>query len=373
MTSRAKNAGYTKEYNRLQILRLLRQQPVSRAELARLTGLTRAAISLIVEELIEEGMVKESAQSADAHTRGRTPVLLKLHPEGAYALGVRLTRKDYAIGLCNFRGHVVASRQQPLPKGPQQLVEHLADDAQMLLQENGVPRSKLLGVGVSAPGPVDAATGMLLNPPGFDAYHNFPLCSQLQQRLGLPILLENDANAAALYNYMDGQFAGKENFLLLMVDSGIGSGVIWNGRLLRGCELGHTSVDYRGPKCACGNWGCLETVASVPKILKAFPGYDSWEMLLESENGDNALKRQAEFLAAALVNFTNLLPVETILLAGQLHHCCARLAPMIQGALRGRTLSLGAEDIPILPALHTSDGALREACSVVIAQYLRIS
>lgn len=373
MTSGAKNAGYTKEYNRLQILRLLRQQPASRAELARLTGLTRAAISLIVEELITEGMVKESAQSADSHARGRTPVLLKLHPEGAYALGIRLTRQDCQIGLCDFRGRVLASRMLPLPKKAQQLIEPLAAAAEALLQEKGVPRNKLLGVGVSAPGPVDASAGILLNPPGLDAYHNFPLCSRLQQRLGLPVLLENDANAAALYNYMDGQFSGKENFLLLMVDSGIGSGVILNSRLLHGCELGHTSVDYRGPKCACGNRGCLETFASVPRILKAFPGYDSWEALLDSEDADSALKRQAGFLAAALVNFTNLLSVETVLLSGQLHSCCDRLIPMIQGALRGRTLSPGAEDIPILPALHTPDGAVREACSVVIARYLKIS
>ena len=106
--SGAKNAVYTREYNRLLILRHLRQQPASRAELARQTGLTRAAISIITEELMDDGFIKESSHPAD-HSRGRTPVLLKLHPDGAYAVGVCLTRQECRVGLCDFRGRLLGS------------------------------------------------------------------------------------------------------------------------------------------------------------------------------------------------------------------------------------------------------------------------
>ena len=227
----AKNAVYTKEYNRLLILRHLRQQPASRAELARLTGLTRAAISLITEELIDGGFIKESSQSVD-HGRGRTPVLLKLHPDGAYAVGICLTRQDCRVGLCDFRGRLLGSRTMPLPKRPQALAEAVGSAVEALVEENAVPREKLLGAGVVTPGPVDAKSGTILNPPGFAAFHGFAICDSLGQRLGLPVLLENDANAAALHNYMDGQFPGKDNFLLLLVDSGVGSGAIVDGKLL---------------------------------------------------------------------------------------------------------------------------------------------
>lgn len=368
----AKNAGFTKEYNRLQILRLLRQQPASRAELARLTGLTRAAISLITEELIGEGVVKESSQTADGHCRGRTPVLLKLHPNGAYAVGIRLTRQDCRVGLCDFRGRLLGQTQLPLPKKAAAITEPLAAAVESLLLEHAVPRQRLLGVGVAAPGPVDREGGIILNPPGFDAFHGFAICQGLQQRLGIPVLLENDANAAALHNYMDGQFSGKENFLLLMVDSGVGSGAILDGKLLHRCELGHTSIDYRGPKCACGNRGCVEMFAATPRILKAFPGYDDWDKLVSSEDGDGALKLQAKYLASAIVNFTNLLPMETVLLSGQLRSCADRLAPMILSELHGRALSLDKQAVTVLPALYTPDGSVQEACSIVIGRYLHI-
>ena len=367
----AKNAVYTKEYNRLLILRHLRQQPASRAELARLTGLTRAAISLITEELIDGGFIKESSQSVD-HGRGRTPVLLKLHPDGAYAVGICLTRQDCRVGLCDFRGRLLGSCTMPLPKRPQALAEAVGSAVEALVEENAVPREKLLGAGVVTPGPVDAKSGTILNPPGFAAFHGFAICDSLGQRLGLSVLLENDANAAALHNYMDGQFPGKDNFLLLLVDSGVGSGAIVDGKLLHRCELGHTSIDYRGPKCACGNRGCLETFAATPRILKAFPGYDSWERLVDSEDGDSALKLEAKYLASAIVNFINLLPAQTVLLTGQLRACAQRLAPMIRAELCGKALLLDKGEITILPALQTPEGGVQASCSVVIGRYLGI-
>jgi predicted NBD/HSP70 family sugar kinase len=369
--SNAKNAGYTKEYNRLQILRYLRQQPASRAELARRTGLTRAAISLITEELMASGFIKESGQSID-HGRGRTPVLLKLHPDGAYAVGICLTRQDCRVGLCDFRGRLLGSRSMPLPKRAQELAAVVGSAVETLVEENSVCKEKILGAGVVTPGPVDAQSGIILNPPGFSAFHGFAICESLRQRLGLPVLLENDANASALHNYMDGQFPGKENFLLLLVDSGVGSGAIMDGKLLRRCELGHTSIDYRGPKCACGNRGCLETFAATPRIMKAFPGYDSWESLMKSEEGDGALKLEAKYLASAIVNFTNLLPAQTVLLTGQLRDHAERLAPMIQAELCGKALLLDKGAITILPALHTPEEGVQASCSVVIGRYLGI-
>lgn len=363
----AKNAGYTKEYNRQQILRLLRQQPLSRADLARQTGLTRAAISLIVDELMADGMVKESALPADGHVRGRTPVLLKLRHEGAYAVGVRLTRRECRVGLCDLRGGVLCAQTLPLPENGHGLTELLASTVDAILRD--VPRQKVLGVGVSAPGPLDAQNGVILNPPGFEAYHGFAM-EGIARRLGLPVWLENDANAAALHNYMDGDFPGRDNFLLLTVNGGIGSGVIRRGKLLHECELGHMSLDLQGAKCACGNRGCLELLASNNSILSRFPKFDSWEALMASSKADEAMELQGSYLAAALVNFFNLMPVDTVLLGGSAE--TERLAPIIRRHMQGRTLWLGGRELPVLPALHTPDSDIREAASIALGRWLRI-
>lgn len=365
--SNAKNAGYTKEYNRQQILRLLRQQPQSRADLARQTGLTRAAISLIVEELMAEGLVKESVLSADTHSRGRTPVLLKLRQEGGYAIGVRLTRSRFRVGLCDLRGGVLRSQTLPLPENGAALIEILEQAANDLLQE--IPRDRVLGVGVSAPGPLDAQKGVILNPPGFEAYHGFEV-AEIAQRLKLPVWLENDANAEALHNYMDGDFPGRNSFLLLAINGGIGSGVIRKGKLLHECELGHVSLDLNGPQCACGNRGCLEMLASNSAILAAYPQYQSWEGLMASPQAEEALERQGKYLASALVNFLNLMPVETVLLGGSAE--TERLVPIIRKHMAGRTLWLDGGSLPVLPALNAPDGDIREAAAIVIGRWLRI-
>ena len=365
--SNAKNAGYTKEYNRQQILRLLRQQPLSRADLARHTGLTRAAISLIVEELMAEGLVKESVLPADTHSRGRTPVLLKLRHEGAYALGVRLTRTKCRVGLCDLRGGVLCARTLPLPENGTALTDALAVTAEELLQN--IPRDKVLGVGVSAPGPLDAQEGVILNPPGFEAYHGFRV-SGIAQRLELPVWLENDANAEALHNYMDGDFPGRDSFLLLAINGGIGSGVIRRGKLLHECELGHVSLDLNGPLCACGNRGCLEMLATNDRILQQFPGFDRWDALMASPRADEAIDLQGKYLAGALVSFFNLMPVETVLLGGDAE--TARLAPVIRKHMEGRTLWLDGRSLSVLPALRAADGDIRSAAAIVLGRWLRI-
>ena len=365
--SNAKNAGYTKEYNRQQILRHLRREPVSRAELARRTGLTRAAISLIVDELMAEGMVKESVLPADTHGRGRTPVLLKLRHEGAYALGLRLTRRSCRVGLCDLRGGVLRTRTLPLPENGAALTEVLGSAVDELLQD--IPRERVLGMGVSAPGPLDAQQGVILNPPGFEAYHGFGM-SGISQRLGMPVWLENDANAEALHNCMDGDFSGRDSFLLLTVNGGVGSGVIRRGKLLHECELGHVSLDLNGPLCPCGNRGCLEMLASNRSILARFPQYDSWDALMASPQGEEALALQGQYLAAALVSFFNLMPVDTVLLGGSAE--TERLAPIIQAHMAGRTLWLGGRTVPVLPALRAPDGDIRSAAAIVLGRWLKI-
>lgn len=371
-----KNSAYTKLYNRRRLLGILRQMPTSRAELARRMGLTRAAISLIVDELMAEGLIRESSAQPESVGPGRTPTMLKICDGAYYAVGVSLRRSGCKVGLEDLAGTLLAWQDVALDPGQpaRQRVTRIAQGVQALLEEGGIPRDRLLGVGVAAPGPVDRAAGCLLNPPDFPGWENCPVASLLSEQLGVPVYLDNDASAAAMYNYMEHDFPEKENFALLFVDCGVGSGIISQGKVLRSlggftCELGHTSIDFRGPKCSCGNRGCLERYASIDRLTEEF-GYHSWAALMASPDREKALDREADYLAAGIVNLCNLVRLEAVLLGGRLHSCSRELLPRLESRVAGRILS--QTPIRFLPALHNAESYVRSACSVAFCRFLEI-
>src|SRR5699024_8746902 len=157
-----RNADYTKEYNRKAVLRILRHNAVSRAELARATGLTRAATSLIVEDLRNLGIVTELAPQSVGRGRSATP--LALRPDCYYALAVDLARKGCSVGLCDMAGNLLQCR-----KIPEQ--DNLAIIAELKAILETVERDKVLGIGISSPGPLDCENGRILNPPRFERWH----------------------------------------------------------------------------------------------------------------------------------------------------------------------------------------------------------
>lgn len=369
---RARNADYTKEYNRKEVLRLLRRTPMSRAELARATGLTRAATSLIADELLQDGIVTELPPRAVSGARGRLATPLCLVPECYYTLGVQLNRCDCVVGLCDFSGDLLKQKQLEL--------EH-ADPAAMIeaLKEMcyGVDTSRILGIGICAPGPVDAHKGQILNPPRFDRWHGVCLASLLSDALQMPAYLENDACALALHQLEVGK---SQNFLLLLVDSGVGSGIVTRGKLLGGagnfsCELGHTSICYDGKVCACGNRGCLEAYAAIPHLL-AGTSYQSWQQLIDHLDTDSEAQalfhQEAEYLSAGIINLLNLIQLDTVYLAGDICYGFSKLAPILQQKIHTRALARNAGPAQILLADYHPDARILAACNIAAFRHLLI-
>ena len=192
MTQKPRNADYTKEYNRKAVLRILRRQAMSRAELARATGLTRAAASLIVEELLNAGVVTELAPQSAGRGRSATP--LALRPDSYYALAVDLARKGCTVGLCDIGGNLLQCRE--LPEQGDMVAAIIGALASLL---ETVDKSKVLGIGISAPGPLDSESGRILNPPRFERWHGVDIGKRLSSALGLPAYLEHDVCAMALH------------------------------------------------------------------------------------------------------------------------------------------------------------------------------
>lgn len=355
-----KNSAYTKQYNRRRVLSLLRQTPMSRAELARQMGLTRAALSLITEELISEGLVRESKSICRTPGPGRFPTLLKLQGDAMYAVGVSLERDVCYVGVEDLSGKILKKKHI----APERL-EDLLRTVKTMLKD--LPKEKVLGIGVAAPGPVDSENGMILNPPNFEKWAGCPICKELSQATGLPAWLENDANAAALYNRRSSDFAEKDNFLLLYVSDGVGSGAVSQGRLLRSCELGHVSIDYHGAPCSCGNRGCLEQYASLKHLAKSF-GFSTWQELMESDRREEALNKEAEYLSAAILNFSNMISIGAVLLDGQLQPFSSEILPLIRERISGRSMS--GKQISLLPAISDQYTPIRSACSTVFSRWL---
>ena len=276
---------------------------ISRAELARATGMTRAAASLIAEELLNAGVVTELAPQSAGRGRSATPLVLR--PDSYYALAVDLARKGCTVGLCDIGGKLLQCRE--LPEQGDMVAAIIGALASQL---ETVDKSRILGIGISAPGPLDCESGRILNPPRFERWHGVDIGKRLSSALGLPAYLEHDVCAMALHQQNTGC---SRNFMLLFIDIGIGAAIVSDGELLGNFtgELGHTTIRFDGRLCECGNRGCLETYASIPALLEG-SGFRDWFDLVDHADEPEArrlLDQEAVYLSAGLINLLNLIPV----------------------------------------------------------------
>lgn len=323
------NAAQMKRMNRLRVLRLIRRGPVARSELAAETGLTRAAMSLIVTDLLNEGLLVEVGPRQSKG--GRKAVLLELRPQYACAMGVNISRTGAEVGVIDLAGELLS--WAPADVNPASRAATLLSIKQALrrVQVSGTsPESPCLGLGVSTPGPVDVMSGMILNPPNFEVWHGVKLCDELRGIAGGDVFLANNSQALTLAERARGKGRDFSNFILLVVDSGIGAGIIRDGELYTGwhgfgSELGHTSINYNGPECNCGLRGCVELYGATPAVLerarKTHPQLAKWEDFVDlAYTGDRTCRRlmdeQARAIATALVNSLNLLELEAVILTG---------------------------------------------------------
>jgi predicted NBD/HSP70 family sugar kinase len=315
---------------------------LSRVELAEVTGLTAGTITNVVRDLILGGLVHEVGRSPSA--RGTPRRLIQINPEAGFAVGVQLDRCTTTVVLVDFAGRTLATIGLPgAGQGsPPDTLGALAEQIDGLLAGAGVGRDRVLGVGLVTHGPQDRDRGTLLTTQPTPQWREYPLTRTLSEALAVPVLLENDATAAAIGE----QWAGAvptATFGVLYMASGIGGGVVVDGEVYRGrasntIEIGHVSMDPAGVPCACGNRGCLEAMAGPSAIvaqavrnqdlvarLSLHGGLD--ETLADFEHlaraalrGDDdahaLLAESAHQLGQAAVTLVNLFDLDTIVLAG---------------------------------------------------------
>ena len=312
---------------------------------------------------------------------GRTPVPLMISAEAGYAVGVYLNRDGCTAGIVNMCGQLLTKKRIRFDSGMKQdKVTTMLDTIQELIRECNLPWEKIVGVGVSAPGPLDGESGRILNPPRFDLWHYTDIGPMLQESLNLPVYLENNASCLARYNHGKPEAGGSEDFLLLLVDSGVGSGVVSHGKVLKGAgyftsELGHSSINYRGRRCACGNVGCLEAYASMPNLLKDTE-FETWKELIDeqlaSERARKVLRQEAEYLAAGIVNTAHMVSIDTVLLAGEIYYGAEYFGPIVEEIVNSRMLRRDILPIRVLPSCSSPDATVLAAADVAFGRFLMV-
>jgi hypothetical protein len=375
-----RNANYTKRYNRNQVLRMLIEAPISRADLAKRTGLTPQAISNIVSSLQEEGLIKETMDSVPK--MGRPPIYLELSDNIPIAVGIYLSRIECQIGIVNLDGKCIARENVDYDKKmtAHDKINMMISTIKNLLKKNGCG-NEVLGIGICTPGPVDKQLGKILKPTDFEGWENIDIVSPFEKELKLHTSVENNAYAVASFEKNYGNGKGIDNFILCVVDSGIGCGVISNGRLFRGShflsgEIGHATIDMNGEKCSCGNIGCLEHYASTQNLLKR-NGYqpDQWFLLTKQAiDGDkkalSIINQQAEYIVAGLISAVNMFDPEAVVLNGDILDVFDLIQQKISKELNERVISRHFGKIKILPSSREENHSVVVAANIIFDEYL---
>lgn len=248
--------------------------PLSRAELARRLGYSRATITPIVAGLLRAGVLTEEGEGVSSG--GRRPQMLGLNGRLGYAAGVDIGATSVSCVLADMNGQILDRHDEEadVRAGPEALLDRVAAVISHLISQQAGLDRPLLAAGIGVPGPVEYSKGVLIAPPLMPAWEGFPIREFMQRYFpSALVIIDNDVNIMALGEKKAGAGKRLDNFLFIKVGTGIGCGIICDGVVYRGSngcagDVGHICVDYNGPVCHCGNQGCLEYMAAGPAMAR---------------------------------------------------------------------------------------------------------
>jgi predicted NBD/HSP70 family sugar kinase len=381
-----------REFNRLRVIDALRQRGIaSRAELARVTGLSRTTVATLVSDLQERGLVVERPElERDGRPagKGRPPVLLGLDPSAGAAVGVGYDHRHIRVAVADLSSTVLGEREQELD------VDHEATAAldaaagmlDELLDSLGMERDQVVGAGMGLPGPIDRETGTVGSTVIMPGWVGLEPRRELAGRLGVHVEVDNDANLGALGEVLFGAARGLGDVVYVKVAAGIGAGLVLDGNVYRGArgeagELGHVQARPEGAVCRCGNRGCLETIASAPalvELLRATHGPDLTvrDLLDLVAAGDRAATRVVDDAGRAigrvLADLCDLLNPEAIVVGGDLAAAGEPFLGAIRQAIDRRALPSAAEAVDVRPGLLGERAEVLGALALVIGNTERL-
>lgn len=343
-----------------------RYGPIARVDVANDTGISPATVTAIVAEMIEEGLVEESPDiNADSDKkRGRPRVYLKIRGDAHLVGGLKIADRSISAVITNFEGEQIAKRETPLTKTgyeTAELAECCAEAIDLTARDAGLRASALSAVGVGMAGLIDAKQGFVHWSPSLLS-RNVAIAPTLSERMKTPVFVDNDANLVAMAERLFGRGRDIDNFLVVTIESGVGIGIVLEGKVyrgVRGCgaEFGHTKIQLDGALCRCGQRGCLEAYVADYALFReasvAYPDGDQMDqaravesLIADARKGvqpaQTIVARAARMFGMGLANLVNIFDPELILLVGERMHLDHLYEEEIQNSIRNLTVEVDA-------------------------------
>lgn len=383
------------DFNLTVILDAIRRAPagLSRVELAQIVGLSPQTISNISRRLLDQNLIVEAGKEGTGPGKPRT--MLRLNPGGMYAVGVHLDPAVLTFVVLDLVGAVVKHSRIKTPScsEPEGIIDAIAAEIRNVIEDSGVDRSKVAGLGIASPGPIDVAEGAVVDPPLLPGWERVPLRDALAAATGLSTLLDKDVTAAAVAETWAGGPSGAGSFAFLYMGTGIGCGVVLHDEVLRGTsgnagEIGHIIVDPDGPLCDCGQRGCVKSSA-IPQVLVAqaeaagvLDGSDPdrsapvvQERFAElcalayggNQEASDILRNSAVLVSRAISAVTNVLDVDRVVFGGPFWTCLApAYLELVPGLVAENSATRKIHGIEVVGTGVGEDvGAVGAACLVL--------
>jgi glucokinase-like ROK family protein len=390
-----------KNVNKHTVLDLIRFTPggISRAELAQRMDLSRAAMTAIVNDLLESKVIRETeARNAQ---NGRPPIILDINAARGYVVGIDMGASHLSIILSDFAAQVLDEIETPfsVADGPEQCLQQanlLLDD---LLKKNQLSLKNISAMGLGVPGPIASEAGMVYAPPIMPGWDGYPIQANLEAKWGFPVSLNNDAELGALGEWAYGVGRGNNHLAYIKVGTGIGSGLLMNGQIYRGAtgsagEIGHLTIEENGPLCDCGNYGCLEALAGGKAISRQareavqkgqrtllsnmgpLESLSARDVASAARRGDlvsqKIIANAGRYLGIAIAGLVNLFNPQTVVIGGGVAQIGDLLLQPIRDTVSRRSLQASARNVKINTAVlrrHSSGmGAIVQALSIALHQ-----
>lgn len=390
-----------KSFNKHTILDLIRFSPAgtSRVEIARRMGLTRAAVTSIVNDLMQTGIIRE-AGGINVHS-GRPPVVLEIDPTRGFVVGIDFGATHLTILVADLGAHILEEAEIPINinDGPQVCIDQANHLLRELLAKAGRELTDINAIGVGVPGPIVSDAGMVLAPPIMPGWDRFPIRDTLVKMWGCPISLSNDSELGALGEWAAGAGRGEQNLAYIKIGTGIGAGLLLEGQIYRGVtgsagEIGHLTIEENGPLCACGNHGCLEAIAGGRAIaqqaqeiaqkdqrtelanIKPIESITARDVASAARLGDLAaqqiLNRAGTYVGIAIAGVVNMFNPGMVIIGGGVAQSGDILLEPIRLAVQRRSLPAATRAVRITTAMlgrrSSSMGAIIQALTIASHQ-----
>ncbi|SFC81157.1 transcriptional regulator, MarR family [Bacillus sp. OV322] len=375
----------------LNVIRL--REPISRAEIAKITKLTPPTVGSLVNELIDQNLITEE-QSISSKAGGRRPIMLRINYSAHFIIGVYAAAEVISVILTTMNGSVIFEYRKEINKLPstEQFMHMVKECIQHVLDETSAQRDLIIGIGFAMHGLVDPEQGLAIFSPHLHL-ENIPIKEILEKEFSLPVMVENDVRALAYAESWFGEGKGVSDFVCLSVGRGIGSGIFINNDIYKSSyntagEIGHTIVDINGPRCQCGNNGCLEAYASELAIIKkaekeSDPESDTilreWKkdseitvkMIFKAAgDGDqlalSILEESGRSLGLATANLINILKPSKIILEGSVFEEGNFILSPLKDMIGKYSFSRSNEEIPVVCSKLGKKGMVLGAVTIIL-------